>query len=150
MVTIRSARLDDLEALVALLRDLFTIEADFSVNDRLQRRGLWMLLENGMGCLLVAECDGMVVGMVTGQLTVSTAEGGPALLVEDMVVSEGYRGRGIGRRLMGAMGKWAREHHVSRLQLLADRDNGPALEFYRHLGWHSTQLICLRKYEAEA
>lgn len=149
MITIRPARLDDLDALVELLKLLFSIEADFAVNDRLQRRGLWMLLENGMGCLLVAECDHDVVGMVSGQLTVSTAEGGPALLVEDMVVNEGYRGRGIGRRLLEAISQWAKAHHVTRLQLLADRTNEPALAFYRHLGWHSTQLICLRKYESE-
>jgi hypothetical protein len=33
---------------------------------------------------------------------------------------------------------------VSRLQLLADRSNVPALDFYRIMGWHMTELICLR------
>ena len=32
------------------------------------------------------------------------------------------------------------------MQLLADRTNHPALDFYRRQGWQHTQLICLRKY----
>jgi GNAT superfamily N-acetyltransferase len=40
---------------------------------------------------------------------------------------------------------WARERGVKRLELLADRNNSPALEFYRKLNWQSTQLICLHK-----
>jgi len=34
---------------------------------------------------------------------------------------------------------------VSRLQLLADRNNIQATDFYQKLGWQATQLICLRK-----
>ena len=36
---------------------------------------------------------------------------------------------------------------VSRLQLLADRNNSPALTFYDKAGWQMTELICLRKRE---
>jgi hypothetical protein len=30
------------------------------------------------------------------------------------------------------------------MQLLADRDNAPAFEFYRACGFHPTNLVCLR------
>lgn len=46
-----------------------------------------MLIANQWATVLVAETSGKVVGMATGQLTISTAEGGPALLVEDVVVA---------------------------------------------------------------
>ena len=148
MVTIRPACAVDLDSLVELLTTLFSIEADFPCNEPLQRRGLELMLANRNGCLLVAEREGRVIGMVSGQLTVSTAEGGPALLVEDMVVSAEHRGQGAGRLLLEAIAAWARQHKASRLQLLADRNNGSALEFYRHLGWQTTELICLRRHEA--
>ncbi|MBU0908571.1 MAG: GNAT family N-acetyltransferase [Proteobacteria bacterium] len=142
---IRAARPGDLDSLTALLKILFSIEEDFLFNEMLQRRGLQLMLDNDLACILVAEANGQVIGMCSGQLTVSTAEGGPALLVEDVVVFPEWHGRGIGRGLMESLGEWGREKGVSRLQLLADRNNGPALDFYDKLGWRTMELICLRK-----
>lgn len=87
----------------------------------------------------------MVVGMCTAQILISTAEGGMVALVEDMVVDARYRGMGIGRQLMSAIEGWAQKRRISRLQLLADRTNFSALDFYDKMGWRPTQLICLRR-----
>lgn len=46
---------------------------------------------------------------------------------------------------MAAVADWAAAAGATRLQLLADKDNGPALEFYQKQGWQFTRLICLRK-----
>lgn len=144
--TLRKARQQDLEQLTALLRLLFTIEADFSFNAQTQRQGLAMLLDDDRGCILVAEEAGQVIGMCTGQVVISTAEGGPAVLVEDMVVDPAHQGCGIGRALMNTMAGWALEQGATRLQLLADKNNPPALDFYARLGWRRTALICLRQH----
>jgi ribosomal protein S18 acetylase RimI-like enzyme len=144
--TIRNARIEDLDALTALLRQLFSIEADFAVDAERQRRGLSLMLDGCLKhrCVKVAEVDGEVVGMVTAQLLISTAEGGPVALIEDMVVDSRHRGRGVGRQLMAAIEAWARQREASRLQLLADRTNFSALDFYDKIGWRPTRLICLR------
>ncbi|MBV5305383.1 MAG: GNAT family N-acetyltransferase [Desulfobulbaceae bacterium] len=146
MVNIRPARLADLESLVELLQMLFELEQDFEGNPSRQQQGLRMMLDNPNGCVMVAQGDGQVIGMCSGQLLISTAEGGPALLVEDVVVREPWRGRGVGRLLMEAISAWAKDKKVDRLQLLADRNNTAALEFYRCLGWQGTELICLRNF----
>lgn len=146
-VTIRDALPDDLDILVRLLQALFSIEADFAVDEKRQRRGLSLML-GGCGkhrCVKVAEIEGMVVGMCTAQILISTAEGGMVALVEDMVVDARYRGMGIGRQLMSAIEGWAQKRRISRLQLLADRTNFSALDFYDKMGWRPTQLICLRR-----
>lgn len=144
--TIRVASEGDLDALVRLLGLLFSIEADFKPDKRRQRRGLSLMLrEPERRVVLVAERGGDVIGMVTVQLLVSTAEGAPSGLLEDMVVDEGARGAGVGRRLLLAAEQWARRQGATRLQLLADRTNLPALRFYRRLGWSDTQLVCLRR-----
>jgi len=148
-IQVRQACQDDLEHLVALLKILFSIEEDFTVNEQRQRRGLQIMLGNELGCILVVESAGRVVGMCSGQLTVSTAEGGAAMLVEDVIVHEDFRGRGIGRRLMNSLAEWGAAKGVSRLQLLADRNNSAALDFYTKLGWQTTELICLRKVIAQ-
>lgn len=141
---IRAAEPDDIDSLICLLAVLFSIEQDFVFDESRQRRGLALMLANERGCVLVAEADGQVVGMCSGQLFISTAEGGLSLLVEDVVVHEQWRRLGVGRQLIAAISDWARTNEVSRLQLLADRNNMPALDFYRSLGWQATELICLR------
>lgn len=105
-----------------------------------------MMLENDNSrCIMVAEVDHTVVGMCTAQILVSTAEGGKAALIEDVVVHKDYKGRGIGRSLMSSLEDWSKSQDVKRLELLADRNNQSALEFYKSLKWTETQLICLHK-----
>jgi GNAT superfamily N-acetyltransferase len=145
-LSIRHARSCDLDAMVALLAELFALEADFHPDAARQRRGLSLMLEDRLRrAILVAEIGGQVVGMVTGQMLVSTAEGGATVLVEDMVVTETVRHRGIGRRLLRAVEEWATARGASRLQLLADRENHAALRFYEARGWRGTRLVCLRR-----
>lgn len=145
-LTVRRGTEADLDALVALLGVLFSIESDFRPAPERQRRGLALLLGCGArAAVLVAEREGAVVGMVTAQLVVSTAEGGLSAWLEDLVVLEAERGRGAGRALAEAARGWAAERGAVRLQLLADRENAPALAFYRRLGWGGTQLVCLRR-----
>lgn len=143
-ITVRPARMEDLERLVGLLGLLFAMEADFRPDPARQRQGLALLLGDERARVLVAERADGVVGMCTGQLVVSTAEGGPALLVEDVVVDPDHRGRGVGRILLVALADWARGRGVRRLQLLTDTNNGPALAFYDRLGWRATALVCRR------
>lgn len=146
-ITIRNAQPDDLETLVKLLQELFAVETDFNADANQQRKGISLLLD-GCGkhrCLKVALVDDHVVGMCSAQALISTAEGGWVALVEDMVVSKPYRGTGVGRRLMEDIEMWAMQRGMTRLQLLADRTNFAALDFYDKMGWCPTQLICLRR-----
>jgi ribosomal protein S18 acetylase RimI-like enzyme len=142
---IRPARPEDLEPLVVLLQELFQIEKDFIPNPTLQRNGLKQLLNEDRAIILIAESCGEVAGMCTVQTLISTAEGGPAGVLEDMIVTARLRRQGIGRTLIEVAEKWAKEHGLTRLQLLAESDNEAALSFYERTGWHKTGLICLRK-----
>lgn len=145
-VIIRPATHADVPELVRLLAELFAIEADFTFDACVQERGLSRMLESMEGCcIMVAECHQTVIGMCSVQTLVSTAEGGEVGLVEDLVVSPPYRGQGIGSELLASIEQWARDNDLRRLQLLADQDNAPALDFYQKHHWQRTQLICLRK-----
>ncbi len=103
------------------------------------------MLECSLAAVLVAESRNRVIGMCTGQLVISTAEGGYSLLVEDVVVEPSRREQGIGRLLLDTLESWAMGKGVSRLQLLADKSNGKGLGFYMKNGWQRTNLSCLRK-----
>ena len=143
---IREARAGDLDALVELLGLLFALESDFAPDAARQRRGLSQLMTQGRNRLvLVAELSGSVAGMATAQVLVSTAEGGPALLLEDVVVRPEARGQGLGRALLTRLEDWGLALGATRLQLLADKHNASAHEFYRACGFHPTNLVCLRR-----
>lgn len=145
-ISIRRAKMRDIDALCGLLYQLFSIEKDFTFNRIKQERGLEMMLDpKGMGkdrVVLVADVAGVVVGMCSGQMTISTARGAASVLVEDVVVATEWQGKGIGKKLLGAVQKWAKDHGAARMQLLADKSNQNALEFYGHLGWQETNLVC--------
>lgn len=144
-IQLRHACEEDMDSLINLLRILFTLEKDFTFNEARQQRGLQLMLENSKSCILVALINDLVVGMCSGQLVISTAEGSTALLVEDVVVTKKWRGQGIGRKLLNGIAKWGEDFKAYRMQLLADRHNAAALSFYAHLDWEITQLVGLRK-----
>ncbi len=144
-VIIRHAQPADINALVDLLKELFEIEIDFVFIENKQSNGLTLMLESKKDCVVLAEYRSEVIGMCTAQTLISTVEGGYVGLVEDMVVKNCYLGKGVGRKLILEIEGWARSQGLTRLQLLADRNNQPALEFYTKMGWQETSLIGLRK-----
>ncbi|MBU0945112.1 MAG: GNAT family N-acetyltransferase [Proteobacteria bacterium] len=144
-IRIRRARVADLEDMVCLLQQLFSIEEDFDFDAVRQRRGLEMMLDHAGAVILVAEVESQIIGMCSGQSMVSTAEGAFSLLVEDVVVDEWWRGRGVGTELLKALEEWARETKIVRFQLLADRSNKAGLKFYHKQTWQDTKLVCLCK-----
>lgn len=145
-LSIRPAREEDLDALVSLLAALFALEPDFRADPARQRRALARLLaEPERAAVLVAVRGGTVIGMVTAQLVISTSEGAPSAWLEDLVVDAAARGRGVGGLLVEGVEAWARARGATRLQLLADRENAPALRFYDRAGWRATRLVCLRR-----
>jgi len=142
---VRRAVADDVDGLCDMLMDLSELEPDFNAEPLRLRRGLELLMETRGAAVFVAETGGEPCGMCTVQTLLSTAEGGMVGIVEDVVVREGMRRRGIGSALMMAVQNWSNAHGLTRLQLLADSENRSALKFYRCEGWDHTRMICLRK-----
>jgi GNAT superfamily N-acetyltransferase len=145
-VEIDFATANDLPQLADLLAELFTLESDFQPERDKQLRGLRLILENpDLGKLFALRIGGEVAGMANALITVSTAEGGRVLLLEDVIVRREHRGGGLGRRLVEHVLAWAREQGMTRITLLADRDNRAALDFYRRLGFEPSHMTVLRK-----
>jgi GNAT superfamily N-acetyltransferase len=145
-IRIESANPDDISVLSELLDSLFSIEQDFQPNTERQTKGLALLLQHpDRACIRVARNeDGSLIGMVSAQLVISTAQGAPSAWVEDMVVRDGWRGQGVGQALLDNLLDWARSRGATRAQLLVDIDNTPAVGYYDHLGWDSTRLAARR------
>ena len=102
MVTIRTAKSSDIPQLVELLKELFTIEADFDFDQDKQSSGLNLLLDSEKDCIIVAQSlnDDKVLGMCTVQTLISTAESGTVGLLEDLIVKADFRNQGIASKLI--------------------------------------------------
>ena len=136
----------DLPAMADLLHELFTLESDFQPERDKQLRGLRLILDTpALGRLFVLRIDGKVAGMASALITVSTAQGAPVLLLEDVIVSRAHRGTGLGRKLVEHVCAWAKEQDMARVTLLADQDNAPALAFYARLGFEPSAMVVRRK-----
>ena len=143
--TISSVQRRDLDKMIGLLQQLFSIEADFNVDPHKQKQGLELLLESESAEIFVVRSDSdEVIAMATLQLVISTAEGGLVAWMEDVVVDTDHRGQGVGELLLSHINRWVEHQGIKRVQLVADRDNRLALDFYRKQGWQETNLNVLR------
>lgn len=139
-VTIRLGYSDDISAMANLLSELFAIENDFTIDPETQSRGLELLLQNLQSVVLVAEIDHCVVGMISLQRVISTAMGEYVGIIEDVVVSEAYRGCGIGTKLLETAIDEAEQREWGRLALGVDLRNTKAMEFYKKYGFITSHM----------
>jgi GNAT superfamily N-acetyltransferase len=146
-VEIALAAETDLPAMVGLLGELFVMERDFVPDAAKQERGLRLILESpAIGRIFVVRLYGETVGMASLLFTVSTASGGRAALLEDVVVAAPYRRLKVGRRLLRHVRHWAKEQGIVRLTLLADRGNDAALSFYESEGFTQSEAMVVYRH----
>lgn len=143
-LNIRVAQKTDILAMANLLNELFAIEMDFQIDIKKQLRGLTLLLESNHAVVFVVELENQIIGMCSLQILISTAQGSKVGLIEDVIISKNHQKQGIGNQLLETVKNWAMQQGLTRLQLLADKTNQNALDFYQKKDWKFTQLIALR------
>jgi GNAT superfamily N-acetyltransferase len=148
--SIGAAQRADIPRLVELLRTLFGTEADFAADAARQQRGLELLLAaaaqgDRVTVAVARDEDGIVIGMASAQLVISTAEGALSAWIEDVVVDAQFRRLGVGRRLLDHLLTWAQARGATRAQLVTDTENAGARFFYDGLAWQGTQLTVRRR-----
>ena len=142
---IEPATIEDLPLLADLLADLFTTEVEFSPDQAKQLRGLRLILEQpNRGRIFVLRNNTRIIGMINLLFTISTAEGGFVVLLEDLIVHAQHRGQGHGSRLLEHAIAFAKDKRFLRLTLLTDRDDGRVVDFYRKHGFVASDMLPMR------
>ena len=145
-IVIKKAGQPALLAVADMIQKLFAIEDDFLFDRRKVLRGLRLLLdEPKRASIFTAQIQGIIIGMCTVQMVISTAAGGFSARIEDVFVENAYRKQGIGSLLLYAAERWAYGKHCCRLELVADSRNRPALRFYQKHSFMRTRLIRMQK-----
>jgi len=144
-VAIEPAIAEDLDELSSLLGELFSEESDFRPNKEKQLRGLRLIFEQpNRGRVFVLRRDRSIVGMINLLFTISTAEGGFVVLLEDLVIHKGYRGHGYGSMLLDYAIEFARQKNFKRITLLTDRPELRSQSFFRKHGFYESPMLPMR------
>src|SRR5213082_2455319 len=148
-VVIEPATEADLDELSQMLGELFAQESDFRPDKEKQLRGLRLIFEQpSRGRVFVLRRDGAIVGMINLLFTISTAEGGFVILLEDLVVHKQFQGHGYGKKLLQHAIDFAKQKNFLRVTLLTDRPENLAQEFFRHHGFVESSMIPMRLWIA--
>src|SRR6201997_3143849 len=117
-VVIEPATEADLDELSELLGELFAQESDFRPDKDRQLRGLRLIFEQpSRGRVFVLRRDGANVGMINLLFTISTAEGGFVMLLEDLVIHKEYQAKGYGSKLLKYAIDFAKKKNFLRITL---------------------------------
>ena len=144
-VAIEPAIAEDLDELSSLLGELFSEESDFRPNKEKQLRGLRLIFEQpNRGRVFVLRRDRSIVGMINLLFTISTAEGGFVILLEDLVIHKEYRGHGYGSMLLDYAIEFARQKNFKRITLLTDRPELRSQSFFRKHGFYESPMLPMR------
>jgi len=143
---IEPATLEDLAALTELVMELMDEEADFVPDRRKQGNGLRLILEQpNRGRIFVLRNDHRIFGMVNLLFTISTAEGGFVVLMEDFIIHPQHRGNGYGGRLMNYVMDFAHDKDFRRITLLTDRVSNVSQQFFEQHGFTHSAMIPMRR-----
>jgi GNAT superfamily N-acetyltransferase len=142
---IEQATLADLPQLTDLLFYLCSMERDFEPNRAKQMRGLRLILEQpNRGRIFVLRQGEHIVGMINLLFTISTAEGGFVILLEDVVVHRDFRGQGYGSLLLRHAIEYAKKKDFLRITLLTDQLNEEGQAFFKRHGFFTSKMIPMR------
>lgn len=124
MALVRAMTLGDLDAVTRL--EAATAEAPHW--ERAAYEGF--LSDDGpVKKIFVAEDGGRLLGFVATRMVVDVCE------LESIAVDSSARRAGVGKALLAALSKWAREHHAAHIELEVRAGNASAVCFYEHAGF---------------
>jgi len=139
-VTIRSARAGDRDDLARLFDELGYPQAADGLESRLEA-----VLDDPRAGVLVADDAGALVGATTFFFVPVAHEVGAWCRITTLLVDEAYRGRGIGRMLVGAAESAARDASCSRIEATSALHRSGAHRFYASLGYDQTSAHFLKR-----
>jgi GNAT superfamily N-acetyltransferase len=132
MATIRKGRIADMDEVLRLIRVL----ADFEESPgevRISAPELVSDFKEGLFDFVIAEVDGVVVGMALYFFRYSTWKG-KTLYLEDLVVDNEFRNRGIGRDIMDQLIAIARQNGCYQMNWQVLNWNDDAVRLYERIG----------------
>ena len=144
-VKIRFATEEDMPQVLGLIRELALYEKEPQEVTITESEMIKDGFEDDLFKCLVAEREGDILGMALYYPRYSTWKG-RTIHLEDFIVRESERGRGIGNRLFESVVEESNKFGAKRLEWMVLEWNEPAIKFYKKIGaeldpeWHVGKL----------
>jgi ribosomal protein S18 acetylase RimI-like enzyme len=149
-VRIRRAAPEDGPRILELDRELARFEKLMPPNDEEGRQLLAWIFESSKLEALVAEVDGRIEGIALFYEGLGTFRAKPFLYLEDLVVTDAARSRGVGEALMAALAREVVSRGALRLEWSVLDWNVHAIRFYERLGARHPAEWVKYAFEGEA
>jgi ribosomal protein S18 acetylase RimI-like enzyme len=143
MIDIRETRRQDLPGIVGLLNELAATLRDHDPVDLHAVQGVFQEMEKTKSHYvnLTALADNVIVGFMSLLLYKTLLHPGGTALINELVIAEGRRGRGIGGALIERAFDLARQRGVEEIEVGTEMENEGAKRFYRRHGFDTDYLL---------
>ena len=134
-ITITPATPDDVPAILAMIRELAEYEKlldRVTATEEMLDRSLFG--PRPYAEVLMGRLDGNTVGYALFFHSFSTFLARPGIYLEDVYVRPAARGRGVGKALLRAVARVARDRDCGRIEWSVLDWNKPSIDFYLSLG----------------
>ncbi|HVV63508.1 MAG TPA: GNAT family N-acetyltransferase [Pseudolabrys sp.] len=88
-----------------------------------------------IGFVWLAYADGKAAGVCIVCYAISTSVGGVVAKLDDVFVADGYRGKGVGTKMIAALKKELKKRKVGRIDTAVHKRNPGAARYYARLGF---------------
>jgi ribosomal protein S18 acetylase RimI-like enzyme len=142
---IRAGRISDFDILIQLVEEYYRYDSLEFDADRIGAALRKLLQDANLGCAWIVEQDTEVAGYLLLTYNYDLEFGGREGIVTDLFLREKFRGRGIGRHMIGRVEDHCRASGINAVELQVEIENRPAQSFYRKLGFSQLPRLVMSK-----
>ncbi len=132
----------DLPAIIALLEELSSsLERSHDLDQRqLMSNGL-ALMHDPRAHILLAKDGANAIGLIHFSTRKTALHPTPSALIDELIVNQSYRGKGIGSELLKAAIEKCRQMGCCELEVSMESSNQKAIEFYQKHGFTEEAIL---------
>ena len=149
---IRSAKIDDCDAITSLYKQLYDTEKAFDDNlineyiiDDKQLKSIRKKIKSRKEIFLVAEMDQKIVGVIDGYIIDSIHYKEKVSFLEHLCVDKKYRKKRIATELIQEFSNKSKEKGATYIKLYAFENNSNAIKLYNKLGFVESTILYNKK-----
>ena len=141
-ILIRNAKESDLPAIGKLLEDLTNaMDNTEGIDIGIAIKTCEHLLKDASSHFLVAAREGTPVGFIYFTIRQTILHRSPSALIDELVVAEEYRGKGVGKQLVLAAIEKCRQLGCCEVEMSTEKTNLKARKFYKECGFEERGML---------
>jgi GNAT superfamily N-acetyltransferase len=141
-IVIRETKESDLPAIGKLLEELTdAMDSTEGIDTKIALKNYERLLNDTGSHILVAAREKTPVGFINFTVRQTILHRSPSALIDELVVAEGHRGKGVGRQLVQAAIEKCRQLGCCEVEVSTEKANLKAREFYKQCGFEERGML---------